>query len=52
MLNLPPILAGQTVYVQAFELTPKPQVSPVETIEIPFGRRFDFGTKSSPLETG
>jgi len=52
ILNIPSAQPGQILYLQAFELAPRPQVSPLEAIVVPLERHFDFATPSSLLETG
>jgi hypothetical protein len=50
--SMPSEHSGQTWYIQAFEQVPSPQVAPVVALQVPLERRFDFGTRSSVVETG
>lgn len=52
MLSVSSAQSGRTLYVQAFEETPKLWATGVIALAVPFDRRFDFGAAKSPVEAG
>jgi hypothetical protein len=50
LLRVPTTDSGRTLYVEAFEQAPRPILSGLAVIDVPFDRRLDFGTARSPVD--